>query len=199
MPEDKSYPELDEFSTLDGSELVAVHQEGRLVRIPLADLAQWIKTAESIVPASEPFEGVLLRRTSDLAAVTWPVVVPWQEAEYDTDSFWSAGAPTRITIPAGVSKVRLFGQIAATAFAQAGSLHGLINKNGSSFEFSGEVSVRSGATGFGTNNVAVSTPVVPVEAGDYFELRANRANLASMTDVIVTRTFFGLEVVEKAP
>jgi hypothetical protein len=30
---------------------------------------------------------------------------------YDTDAFWSAGNPTRLTVPAGVSKGRLKGNI----------------------------------------------------------------------------------------
>ena len=33
--------------------------------------------------------------------------IPWDATVYDTDNFWSAGNPTRFTIPSGVSKVRL--------------------------------------------------------------------------------------------
>jgi hypothetical protein len=56
------------------------------------------------------------------------VVVPWNAVVYDTDAFWSAGNPTRLTVPAGVSKVRLKGNIDWT-FGGSGYRHTWMHKN----------------------------------------------------------------------
>ena len=197
---DRTYPQLDAHDGLAGSELCALHQDGRLVRLTLAELAQWIRTAESIVPASEPFEGVLLERTSTLAGVTFPLFVPWQAAVYDTMGFWSAGAPTRITVPPGVSKGRLIGAGAFTSAAQSGSLSSTIQMNGGSMRFGLNKNVREGTTGFTNNSGWTWTPVIPVEAGDFFELRFNRSGMSSVNDLLhEASTFFAFEVVEKSP
>ena len=51
----------------------------------------------------------LLRRTTNLTASTTAayVAIPWQRAVYDSDAFWSAGQPTRLTVPAGYALARL--------------------------------------------------------------------------------------------
>lgn len=197
---DRTYPQLDPHDGLAGSELCALHQDGRLVRLTLAELAQWIRTAESIVPASEPFEGVLLERTSTLAGVTFPLVVPWQAAVYDSMGFWSAGAPTRITVPPGVSKGRLIGAGNFNAAGQAGSLFCSIHRNGGSMKFSLNRNLRESSTGFTDNSSWTWTPVIPVAPGDFFELRFNRSGMSAVNDLLhEASTFFAFEVVEKTP
>lgn len=197
---DRTCPDLDPHDGLAGTELCAIHQDGRLVRLTLAELAQWIRTAESIVPASEPFEGVLLERTSVLAGVSFPLIAPWQAAAYDTMGFWSGGAPTRITIPPGVSKGRLIGAGAFTAIAQAGSIYCSIYQNGATMKFNLGHNIREGTVGY-TNNGAWSwTPVIAVAPGDFFELRFNKSGMISVTELLHdTSSFFAFEVVEKSP
>jgi hypothetical protein len=197
---DKTYPQLDAFDGLTGAEICALHQDGRLVRLTLAELAQWIKTAESFVPASEPFEGVLARRTSTLAAVTFPLMVPWQDTDYDTMGFWSGAAPTRLTVPAGVSKVRLSGMASFNSAAQAGSLTCSIRRNGATEPNALLNVLREGSTGFANNGAWTWSPVLPVAPGDYFEMRVVLSGMPSVTDLEHDgATFFALEVVEKAP
>lgn len=197
---DKTYPQLDAFDGLTGAEICALHQDGRLVRLTLSELAQWIRTAESIVPASEPFEGVLARRTSTLASVTFPLVVPWQDTVYDTMDFWSGAAPTRLTVPAGVTKVRLSGAAAFNSATEAGTLSCSIRRNGLSEPNALLNVLREGAIGFANNATATWSPVLPVTPGDYFEMRLHRSGMPSVTDLEHDgATFFALEVVEKAP
>lgn len=197
---DRTYAELDPHDGLAGTELCALHQDGRLVRLTLGELAQWIRTAESIVPASEPFQGVLLERTNALAGVSFPLIVPWQEAAYDTMGFWSAGAPTRITVPPGVSKGRLVGAAAFTAAAQSGSLYCSIYRNGGSMKFSLAQNIREGTTGYSNNGAWSWTPVIAVAPGDFFELRINKSGIAGAVDLLhETSSFFAFDVVEKTP
>ena len=197
---DKTYPQLDAFDGLTGAEICALHQDGRLVRLTLTELAQWIKTAESIVPASEPFEGVLLERTSILAGVTFPLIAPWQAAVYDTMGFWSAAAPTRITVPPGVSKGRLIGAGRFNGAAQSGSLFTSIYQNGGSMKFNLDKNIREGVTGYANNGGWTWTPVISVQPGDFFELRFNKSGMSSVSDLEhQSSTFFAFEVVEKSP
>lgn len=197
--ENKEIIDLPAAEALTGAELVTVIQGGVSVKVPISTLSAHIKIAETIVPASEPFKGALLRRTSDLNAVSFPLFVPWQEAAYDSDSFWSAGAATRITIPAGITKVRLTGSVRFNASFEAGTISCRIYKNGGIFPYSTSIIQRQGATGFDDNANAAFTPVIPVVQNDYFELRANRAGLASMVNLLqeIDALFFSVEVVER--
>jgi hypothetical protein len=197
---DKTYPQLDAFDGLTGAEICALHQDGRLVRLTLTELAQWIRTAESIVRASEPFEGVLARRTSTLTGVTFPLMLPWQDTEYDTMGFWSGAAPTRLTVPAGVTKVRLSGAAAVNSAAEAGTLSCSIRRNGATEPNAMLNALRAGFTGFSNNGTWAWSPVLPVAPGDYFEMRLHRSGMPSVSDLEHDgATFFALEVVEKAP
>lgn len=190
--------ELPEADALSGEELVAIDQGGVTVKVLLSDLADYIKVAESIVPASEPFKGVLLERTGLLSSVSFPAFIPWQAAVYDTDSFWSAGAATRITIPAGITKVRLTGAWRGNPVKEAGSLACRIQKNGGFYKFSMSNITRQGEIGFDDNVSWSWTPVIPVDPGDFFELRINRADMTTVTDVFHGfSTFFSLEVIER--
>lgn len=197
---DKTYPQLDAFDGLTGAEICALHQDGRLVRLTLTELAQWIKTAESIVPASEPFEGVLLERTTDLANISFPVFVPWQAADYDTMGFWSGAAPTRITVPPGVSKGRIVAAVKFNSSGGAGSLFTSINKNGAGMKFNFDKNIREGTSGYGNNATWTFSAVISVQPGDYFELRVNKAGMAAVDTIEHnSSTFFAFEVVEKSP
>ena len=198
--ESQAIPSLAPADTLTGSERFHFVQNGESVQGLLSALAQYIKTAQTIVPASEPFKGALLRRTSNLNGVSFPLFVPWQEAVYDSDSFWSGGAATRITIPAGITKVRLTGSVRFNPTQEAGSISCRIYKNGAIFPFSSSIIQRQGEIGWDDNANGAFTPVVPVVAGDFFELRANRSGLASMVNLIqnVDALFFSVEVIERA-
>jgi hypothetical protein len=71
------------------------------------------------------FRGALVQLTADEAvAASTDAAIPWDAIVYDTDAFWSAGNPTRLTVPAGVSKVRLKGNIDWTFGAQATATSG---------------------------------------------------------------------------
>ena len=49
------------------------------------------------------FRGAMVKVTADEpVADSTDVAIPWEAVLYDTDAFWSAGNPTRLTVPAGV-------------------------------------------------------------------------------------------------
>jgi len=137
-----------------------------------------------------PFKGALVRRASTLSITTTPTSVPFTDATYDTDGFWSGAAPTRLTVPAGITKVRLWARLRWTG---GSANHGArIYKNGAAFAGQGDFKAASGYTdadySFGSTVVAVAT-------GDYFELQpyASATRTGGANEVQ-----FAIEVVETA-
>ena len=137
-----------------------------------------------------PFKGALVRRASTLSITTTPTSVPFTDATYDTDAFWSGSAPTRLTVPAGVTKVRLWARLRWTG---GSANHGArIYKNGAAFVGQGDFKAASGYT---DADYSFGSAVVAVTAGDYFELQpyasATRTGAANELQ-------FAIEVVETA-
>ncbi len=115
------------------------------------------------------FRGAMVRlTTSEPVSTSTDTPMPWDATVYDTDGFWSAGNPTRLTIPSGASKVRLKGNIDWT-FGGGGYRHIWMHKNGGLFFGAAK---ESDAGDSGLQNA--STAVVEVTAGDYFELIARQ-------------------------
>ena len=137
--------------------------------------------------------GALITRTSDLTGVSWPLLpVPFEQAVYDTDSFFAPAAPGRFTIPAGVAFVELLGGVELPASASAGTLFVQVYKNGDVI-YAGLTAMRNGTAGHPENVAMAKTPPLPVVAGDYFELRANVSGLGNPTSVLAgNRTFFSI-------
>lgn len=183
---------LAELSDVD----LATPAAGDLLRF---DGALWRAAAPGVYRrALLPYRGALLRRTSNLIAVAAPVLIPWQDPVYDTDGFWSAGAPSRIAIPAGVTKVRFSGSVALASSTNAGGVFLSLERNGAGGPpGAGVFTVRASTTGYGNNDYQCHSAVIPVAAGDFFELRVNFTNV-NWDDIVASdsRTWFAVEVVE---
>ncbi len=121
-----------------------------------------------------PYKDALLQRSTDLTDVSFPILVPFQNTVYDTDAFWDASNPSRLTIPTGVIKVRLQGSLSLKPSATTGGVFISFEKNGAgSAVGSGVFAVRQGTSGYTNNDFAANTAVIPITAGDYFVLRVN--------------------------
>ncbi len=195
----KTIADLVAAGTITGDELLHIVQGGNSRKATLSAIAAAFAGLNIGQGLAAPFRGALLKRTSDFTGITFPLLVPWQAAEYDTDGFWNAGAPTRITIPAGVQKIRLGGQVTLPDNALAHSVFMNIYKNGAS-NFVGQqgMNTRHGATGYPDNFYFLPMgPAIPVTAGDYFELRLNTTatslNAINIADGV---SWFAVEVVQ---
>jgi hypothetical protein len=109
---------------------------------------------------------------------------------YDTDAFWSADNPTRLTVPAGATKVRLKGNINWT-FGGSGYRHLWMHQNGGLFFGTARESDEGDA---GVPNVG--TAVVDVTPGDYFELIASQTSGSTNSVAADELTWFAIEVVQ---
>lgn len=106
---------------------------------------------------------------------------------YDTDGIHSTTVNTsRLTVPSGVTKVRLSG----AAWLSSGATDIIIRclKNGGFF--TGQFNT----LGSSTEGEPVSTAIVPVVAGEYFELSVRQSAATSKT--LEVDTWFAMEIIE---
>jgi hypothetical protein len=181
-----------------GTDQIAIVRGGVTYKVAASALKTFANTDPTVVPSSEPFRGALVKRTTDATGITFPYFVAWQTEVYDTDGFWDIAFPSRLTIPAGITKVRLNACVAFEQLGNAGAVFASFYKNNVTLDPSVGFTMRQSNSGYSDNTTPIFSPVIDVIAGDYFEVRT----IQSMTgmDAVLNsyRTFFALEVVEAA-
>jgi hypothetical protein len=158
------------------------------------DGALWGATGVGIFQrALLPFRGALVRRTTNFSVSTTGayVAIPWQSAVYDSGALWDAGQPTRLTVPAGVTKVRLTGNIEWQTSPTSQLVE--IRINGGAVIGGGSFIAR-GDSGYSNQMRNIASAVLPVVAGDWFELTVFVSASGELRGM--ERTWFALEVVE---
>ncbi len=121
--------------------------------------------------------------------------IPWDSTDHDTDSIWSSGSPTRLTVIADVTRVRL--QVGIDwAVNSSGIRQIFIRKNGGALP--SEASDARGAASAGSTIAAISTPVLEVVAGDYFEAVVHQTSGGALDVDATASSFFSMQIVEPA-
>jgi hypothetical protein len=116
--------------------------------------------------------------------------VTFDDTLYDEGGWWSAGAPTRLTVPSGVSYVALSATVTMTNYTpQIVAAVIYFAKNGS-ITFDGA----SGFCSFSSEGSHAFTGVLPASAGDYFEIFFKVFSDTSV-DLVADQCFFSTEVV----
>jgi hypothetical protein len=137
-----------------------------------------------------PFRGALTQKTATQSiAANTETTITFNSTIYDTDSFWSNSNPTRLTVPAGVTRVIVSANIRITGGSTSVQL--LIRINGGDVVGIGNVNMSTGLTNAHVN--AVTAPL-SVTAGDYFEVVAFVT--AARTIDSGARTWLAIQVVE---
>lgn len=109
------------------------------------------------------FQGVLLELTTPFFASVPPFQpVPWPLPVRDTATFWSAGEPTRITVPPGVEFLSLGFQMQMDTNGDR-QFQARITKNGA------DIIAYAASRQNGARALQVSTGPLLVAEGDYFE------------------------------
>lgn len=116
--------------------------------------------------------------------------VPWDQADVDTDTVWAGGNPTRLTVPAGVTRVRLSANV-AWASNSTGVRLVQFKKNGSIV--SGMPSHRHDANTSSESGLVSS--IITVVAGDYFEMEVYQSSTAALDLTASAVTWFDMEIV----
>lgn len=119
------------------------------------------------------FVGVSLRRTTNFTTTDSNTSIPdFDEVEYDTDGFWDAGDPERITIPAACDGLMM--QIYASGLWGTGVNSGeycemKIYRNGTAVEAPLAVSQHAAVPSYNVGQIALTRPIQVAE-GDYFTI-----------------------------
>lgn len=145
---------------------------------------------------SASFRGALAKKAADETTANYTTVaaVPWTAEEYDTDTIHDNSTNnTRLTVPSGVTKIRLVGGVFLGAYNASQWMNIYPTKNGGNL-FVGlalQTSYNDALTGPGA---AFSTPVIAVTAGDYFECMLQVKSDTSIT-VNSSTSYFAMEIV----
>lgn len=151
------------------------------------------------------FRGAKARMTSDDTTqnVTSEPSASFDVADFDTDGFWSAGTPNRLTIPSskGITYVEAYGQAylsSSTADTWAGLSIVHLNSSNTVLRSFGARFIEGGTT---NRIMAVATGPVAVSDGDYFQLRPREESDTSITieGDQTGETFLSIKVVGMNP
>jgi hypothetical protein len=115
----------------------------------------------------------------------------WDTADHDDQNIWSAGDPTKLTVPAGFKwcKVQAGVQWAPDATDQDRGIDIVHSGSGSPGTLANyDVNTRNDAI------VSCSTGVVPVVAGDFFRARLYHFGGSNLATNSVNTTFFAMEL-----
>lgn len=166
--------------------------------VTLSDDQTWfaMEIVEPVLVQKEKFRGALVKPAADITTADYTTAtdIPFDEEDYDTDAIHDNSTNnTRLTVPSGVSKVRLTGGVIITAMSVDEWTLLQVHKNGSN-QWTGIASQQLDTTNTARYS-SVSTPVVSVVPGDYFEL-----NFRVETDTSITLeewgTYFSMEIIE---
>lgn len=154
-----------------------------------------LRDAIRLLSREQATRGALLARAATQSipndtetAITWPT------PERQTETVWASGSPTLLTIPSGVTLVRLVGQVTFAANA-TGSRKARILKNGT-MEGVGLPAVRTLAAG-GTDVTVIplAGAIVPVEAGDTLDVRVTQDSGGAL-NIQATNTWLSIELLK---
>lgn len=135
------------------------------------------------------FQGALVKKTTAQSLLTLTTTtITFDAEEYDTSGFHdNVTNNSRLTVPAGVTKVRLSARLSRTS--QTGQVVLSMLKNGSGAAV-GLAQIDTDTAG--TDHVTAQSAVLSVTAGDYFELQGYVEGASDIT----TESWFAIEVVE---
>jgi hypothetical protein len=145
------------------------------------------------VTGSGSFRGALVYTSSPTTISGSGRTVSFNSETYDTDGIHdNTTNNTRLTVPSGVTKVRLSGAISTTGLALGASFRTKILKNAVGFREGGGFNFVTEVSSAGEGRV--DTGVISVSSGDYFELHGQTTSGSFNTDN--NYTWFAMEIVE---
>lgn len=116
----------------------------------------------------------LVTRVTDFTIGASDIAIPYESAIEDTDSFWSAGDPTKLTIPAGKGGTYIVGGSFSTTRAPGTGL-----AEGHWFRINGTTQVRCkyGTRNDGEDGTCGLITVLDLAVGEYIETMARDRNV----------------------
>ncbi len=180
---DKQITDLTVGSAPDGTEIYAGTQGGNSRKFTGTEIAH------------SGFCGCLVKKASDLTGqnITTATAITWDTETYDYGGWHDTGSNTsRMTVPTGVTRVRLLGQIRLENVNANNWAAAFVKKNGSAaFDGPPEQLIGNASSSV---FVQIVSPVLEVTAGDYFELFGQVQSDTSV-DIKAQTSWFAIEEV----
>jgi len=154
-----------------------------------------LSSARGLLGIAAPGSGAMCYRASgDGIGNNIATKIAWSGVNYDTHSCWSAGAPFRLTVPAGVTKVRMGAAVEWDVGPASTYRFAHILKNGAGY-FGMPRQVLAASQGSSTVSPFYSMPLTVV-AGQYFELEVLQGSGQSTAIIasISSGSWFGMEI-----
>lgn len=193
------------ITNIDIGNCIAASQAEAQAGIENTKLLTSLRVAEAIAAQAGgggAFRGAFVKYTVDpvLASATAQIIA-WDAEEYDTDGIHdNLTNNSRLTVPAGVTRVVLKAQIIMLDYTVTGGRRIQLRKNGSlNFSGRGYVGARGVAGGESIGNgLSFVTPVLNVVPGQYFELDAyqNSGINIALSDANGDSCWFAMEIIE---
>lgn len=202
------------FSAFHWSEKAAAASGGDTVKISpndttAAELVSKITASSPIVVTeindggneilniTKPFRGALVSDTSGTAiSDDVATALPFDTEAYDTDTIHdNATNNTRLTVPSGVTKVRVSGNFEAIYTASSVDIWVTIRKNGS-FTYVGVPYYTSSIDSSTFHAANISSPPLEVTAGDYFEMWVTVDSNGGSPTLTADGTWLAMEIIE---
>lgn len=140
------------------------------------------------------YRGCAVHHSVDIVSPTYPYTMAFDTELFDTDTIHAASPNSRLTVPTGVTRVRLKARVSWTATIAAAAGTALtIYKNGSA-DYRGVGKATGGEAAYTTPTLECSTIDLVVVAGDYFQAVADTTDAVSTIDA--SDCWFMMEVLE---
>lgn len=155
---------------------------------------EWVPAAPS---GGSSFRGALVTKAADqtTANYTGAAAIAWDSEAYDTDSIHdNVTNNTRLTVPSGVTKIKLGCGIALSSISSNGIFVRVFKNGSNTFDTAGSGQLMLNNSDSTNARGNFWTPVLSVTAGDYFEI-----NLSVNTDNSITveagASWFAMEII----
>ena len=154
-----------------------------------------LKEVETIIDdtiGNVDFKGAMVSLTKDqtIKSSTWTTVA-FDKSDYNLSGFWSSGSKTRLVVPDGVKKVKIYCNTLWDSNSD-GTRRVRALKNGNYAKGLFYINQLAG----GTSPVGASSGVIEVTKGDYFELEVYQSSGEDRTLREDPYTWFSIEVVD---
>ena len=151
---------------------------------------------EEVPDPSVAYSGALVKKSADQTTANYSSVtaIAWNTESHDVGG-WHDNVTnnTRMTVPSGVSRVRLTAQVGVTAFTADSALILYIYKN-NALTTPTNINTKSIGSGDANPSCALVSYVDSCTAGDYYEVRMFCGD--SSITVVAAQSWFSIEKVE---
>jgi hypothetical protein len=176
---------------IDGSAL----QAGDLVSGQLVTVVYTGTNFILLKDTTPQFRGAQIKLSADVTGWGSAVfgTVTWSSAVFDTNTFFAGGAPTVLTVPTGVSWVRVTAAVTITTTASATQNYVKIQKNGA--DLSPAISIGGAITAATSIGINATTAPISVVATDTFRVQVYQNSGAGAT-LVAASSWFAIDVLQ---